>query len=255
MARAAILLALMLLAAAPSAFARDLAAIRASGYLVIGTSGTGAPYTGVDSHNNLVGYDIELGDIIARRLGVAVRWKKIDFRGLMPALAADQVDLVMSAARIRPKLLQTFLFSDPYSYEETVAVTAAADTGVRSLADIRGRTVAVASSTFQEDVAKDVGGYKELLSLPNGTDVFLALHTGHASVGIVGASAAQHYARAHMDPIRIVRAGAPLAPQGIVMQKTALKLKAAIDGLLAERRADGDYAALYRKYLHADPPR
>jgi ABC-type amino acid transport substrate-binding protein len=252
---AVILLVLTMLATASAAAARDLAAIRASGVLIIGTSGTGAPYSGVDSHNQLVGYDIELGNIIARKLGVAVRWKKIDFRGLMPALAADQIDLVMSAARIRPKLLQTFLFSDPYSYEETVAVTHAGDTGVRSLADIRGRTVAVASSTFQEDVAKAVGGYKELLSLPNGTDVFLALHTGHASVGIVGASAAQHYAHAHMDPIRIVRAGSPLAPQGIVMGKTSVKLKAAIDSILAERRANGDYAALYRKYLGAAPPR
>jgi ABC-type amino acid transport substrate-binding protein len=252
---AALILFLMAVAAAPAAVARDLAAIRASGVLVIGTSGSGPPYTGVDSHNRLVGYDIELGGIIARRLGVKVLWKKIEFRGLMPALAADQIDMVMSAARIRPKLLETFLFSDPYSYEETVAVTHARDTGVNSLDDIRGRSVAVAASTFQEDVAKGIGGYKELLSYPSGADVFLALHTGHASVGVVGASAAQHYAKAHMDPIRIVRGGAPLAPQGIVIGKHSVALKAAVDQILAERRADGDYAALYRKYLGSAPPR
>jgi ABC-type amino acid transport substrate-binding protein len=58
-----------------------------------------------------------------------------------------------------------------------------------------------------------------------------------------------------MDPIRIVRGGAPLAPQGIVMGKHSVALKAAVDRILAERRADGDYAALYRKYLGSAPPR
>jgi ABC-type amino acid transport substrate-binding protein len=121
------------------------------------------------------------------------------------------------------------------------------------MADLRGQTVAVVATSFQEDVAKARGGYKELLSLPNGPDVFLAMHTGHAKVGLVGISAAEHYAGMHLDPIRIVRAGSLLAPQGIVIGKTSVELKSFIDQLLAQRRANGQYAALYRKHFHKAP--
>ncbi len=249
------LLALALLAPAGSALASTPAEIIARGYLAIGTSGTAPPYSYVDRKNQLIGYDIDLGQAIARALGVRVLWKRMDFRGLLPALAAGQVDLVMSAVRIREKLKSSFLFSQPYSFEETVAVVRAGDHDVRSMGDIRGRDVAVVSSSYQEDVAKAQGGYRTLLSLPNGTDVFLAMHTGHASVGVVGVTAARHYAQQHLDPIRIVEAGAPLAPQGIVLAKRSVALQAFINRLLAERRADGRYAALYRKHFGVDPVR
>jgi ABC-type amino acid transport substrate-binding protein len=250
------LLALLLAfgAAAMPAFARTPAEIRARGYITIGTSGTAAPYSSVDSQNRLVGYDIDLGNAIGRAMGVPVRWKKIDFRGLLPALTSGQLDLVMSAVRIRPQLENIFLFSKPYSSERTVAITRATDTAVRAMADIRGRTVAVVASSFQDDVAHRIGGYADLLEFPNGTDVFLALHTGHASVGIVGVTAAEHYAAHGQDPIRIVRTGAPLAAQGIVMPHDSPALKAQVDRILDARRADGSYVALYRKHFGSDPP-
>jgi ABC-type amino acid transport substrate-binding protein len=254
-ARFLLLLLLFVSGAVQPASARTLAEIRARGYLVIGTSGTAPPYSWVNSKYRLIGYDIDLGEAIGRRLGVPVRWKRIDFRGLMPALASGELDLVMSGARIRSKLRNTFLFSEPYSYEQTVAVTRAGDTGVRSLTDLRGRSVAVVATSFQEDVARETGGYRELLSLPGGADVFLAMHTGHASVGLVGVSAAEHYSSMHLDPIRIVRAGALLAPQGIVIGKSATQLKAAIDQLLEARRANGQYVALYEKHFHRAPLR
>ena len=244
---------LIVLGGAPAASARTIDEIKARGYLIIGTSGTAPPYSWVNPRYQLIGYDIDLGEAIGRSLKVPVRWRRIDFRGLLPALASGQLDLVMSGARIRPKLQQTFLFSEPYSYEETMAVTRADDFGVARLTDLRGRRVAVVATSFQEDVAKSIGGYRELLSLPGGADVFLALHTGHASVGIVGISAAEHYRSMHLDKIRVVRAGGILAPQGIVIGKDSGQLKLAIDRLLEARRANGQYLALYEKHFHRAP--
>jgi ABC-type amino acid transport substrate-binding protein len=253
--RRVVLCLLLLFASATFASARTLQEVRDRGYLIIGTSGTAPPYSWVNKRDELIGYDIDLGTAIGRSLGLPVRWKRIDFRGLLPALSTGQLDLVMSAARIRPQLRNAFLFSAPYSYEETVAITRASDKGVHAMQDMRGRTVAVVATSFQEDVAKAIGGYTDLLSLPNGTDVFLALHTGHASVGIVGITAANHYAKFGKDPINIIQAGAPLAAQGIVIGKNSPELKAAIDRILAARRADGSYQALYRKHFGTNPER
>jgi ABC-type amino acid transport substrate-binding protein len=111
------------------------------------------------------------------------------------------------------------------------------------------------AASFQEDAVKQIGGYHELLSMPSGSDVFLCLHTRHADVAVVGLTAAVHYLHAGHDDVRIVSYGGGLNAQGIVMQKTAVDLKAVIDHIVETRRADGTYAALYRKNFGLEPLR
>ena len=243
----------LLLSLTVASSAQSLAAARQRGYLRIGTSGTAAPSSWVNSRNELTGYDIDWGNLIGRDLNLPTRWLKIDFRGLMPALSAGQLDLVMSAVRIRPALKGVFLFSQPYSYEATVAITRKDDLAVKGLPDIRNRVVAVVASSFQQDVARQVGGYRDMLSLPSSGEVFLALHVGHADVALVGARAAVHYVATGHDDIRIVEGGTTPNPQGIVIGRDSHDLKEAIDRIIAARKADGTYAALYRKHFGTDP--
>ncbi len=249
-----LLLASLALGLAPSAFAQDLAQIRARGELKIGTSGTAPPNTWVNSRNELVGYDIDWGSMIGRELGLPVRWIQVDFRGLMPALSSGQLDMVITGVRIREHLKEIFLFSEPYAYEQMVAVVPARDTTMKRLADIRGRDVGVVAASFQEDTIRRMGGYHSLLAMPGGSDVFLSLHTGHIDVAVVGLTAAIHYQRARPGEVRIVREGGGVNAQGIVMEKSALQLKAAVDRVVARCRADGTYLALYRKNFGIEPP-
>jgi ABC-type amino acid transport substrate-binding protein len=155
--------------------------------------------------------------------------------------------------RIRPDLQKAFLFSVPYSHEATVGVVRKDDLSMQNVGDLKGRIVAVVAASFQEDYAKRMGGYRELLSLPTGADVFLALHTGHADVAMTGLTSATHYVRRGY-PARIVAEGAVLNAQGIVMGKKSVDLKAAIDSIIERRQADGTYAELYRKHFHLEPP-
>lgn len=233
--------------------AESTQSIRARGYLKIGTSGTAPPNTWVNARNELTGYDIDWGNLIGRKLGLPVQWVREEFIGLLPALAAGQLDLVMSGVRIRPQLQQVFLFSRPYSYERMAAVVRTRDTEMRSFSDFAGRTVAVVASSFQEDAVKRIGGYGELLSLPSGSDVFLCLHTKHADIAIVGLTAALHYVRAGHQGLRIIAAEGELNPQGIVMQKGAYELKHAIDRIIAFAIADGTYRKLYLANFGIEP--
>lgn len=246
-------LALALLAPGLAA-AQDLAQIRERGYLKIGTSGTAPPNTWVDKNNQLQGYDIDWGKMIGAELKLPVRWVKVDFRGLMPALASGQLDMVITGVRIREKLKEVFLFSEPYAYERMVAVVMERDTTMRKLQDLQGRAVGVVAASFQEDTIRRMGGYRELLAMPSGSDVFLSLHTGHIDVAVVGMTAALHYVKSGRDPVRIVSEGGGVNAQGIVMPKTAFALKAVVDAVVARCKADGTYVALYRRNFGIDPP-
>ena len=232
----------------------DLPEIRARGFLKIGTSGTAPPNTWVDARNQLTGYDIDWGEMIGRELSLPLHWIKVDFRGLMPALSSGQLDMVITGVRIRANLKRIFLFSEPYAYERMVAVVRADDHAMQRLADIRGRSVGVVAASFQEDTIRRMGGYRELLAMPSGSDVFLSLHTGHIDVAVVGLTAAVHYQKARPGEVRIVSEGGGVNAQGIVMPLGALQLKAAVDRVVARCRADGTYLALYRKNFGIDPP-
>jgi cystine transport system substrate-binding protein len=242
------------LALAPSlAQANDLDDIRARGELRIGTSGTAVPNSWVNKQNQLTGFDIDWGVIIGRDLGIPVRWVKMDFRGLFPALAYGQLDMVITGVRIRDDLQRQFLFSQPYSWEESVAVVKPDDKSMKVFNDFRGKAVAVVAASYQEDLAHKMGGYDELLVLPSGADVFLAMYTGHADVVLTGITAAKHYLNAG-HPVRIIGSG-KLSPQGIVMHKQSFALKQQVDAIVARRHADGTYAMLYRKHFKLDPPK
>lgn len=241
-----------LLAVASTAHASDWPDIQARKELRIGTSGTAVPNSWVSKKNELIGFDIDWGKRIGQELGIPVRWVKIDFRGLFPALAYGQIDMIITGVRIRDDLQRQFLFSNPYSWEESVGVVRANDTGVKGFADFRNKSVAVVAASYQEDLVKKMGGYREMLVLPSGADVFLAMHTGHADLVVTGITAATHYRNAG-HPVRILGSG-KLSPQGIVMNRQAVQLKAKVDAIVAKMHADGTYARLYREHFKIDPP-
>jgi len=246
------LFAVGLLAVATSAHASDWPDIQARHELRIGTSGTAVPNSWVNKKNQLTGFDIDWGKRIGQELGIPVRWVKIDFRGLFPALAYGQIDMIITGVRIRDDLQRQFLFSQPYSWEESVAVIKDNDLSVKSFSDFKGKTVAVVAASYQEDLLKKMGGYGDMLVLPSGADVFLAMYTGHADVVLTGITAATHYRNAG-HPVRILGSG-KLSPQGIVMNRQSVQLKAKVDAIVARMHADGTYARLYREHFKIEPP-
>ena len=91
-----------LLASAMPAAAQDtLAKVKTAGVLVIGNGGAFPPFEFIEN-GQLVGYDIDLGNEIARRLGVKPQWEKIDFTGLIAALTSGRVDVLITAMTKTP---------------------------------------------------------------------------------------------------------------------------------------------------------
>lgn len=63
--------------------------------IVIGTEGTFAPFSYHDDNDNLVGYDVEVSEALAKELGVKVKWDS-----LIAGLDSDKYDLVTNQVAI-----------------------------------------------------------------------------------------------------------------------------------------------------------
>src|SRR4029077_5021631 len=97
----------------PAHAQNTLETVRQKGVLVAGSSAEYPPFEYV-ADGKLVGYDVDMADEITRRMGVKVAWEKIDFKGIVAALTAKRVDVLITALTWTPERAERIAFSDPY---------------------------------------------------------------------------------------------------------------------------------------------
>jgi polar amino acid transport system substrate-binding protein len=119
MKRALVALSLLVLAissvAPASATADDaLARIVERGELRVGTSGTQPPFSVKSKDGALIGFEVDLAALLAKAMQVELKLVEKPFGRLMDALAADDVDLVMSGMTMTPQRNLRAAFVGPY---------------------------------------------------------------------------------------------------------------------------------------------
>lgn len=151
--------ALLILLFSPAALLGQsaLERVRQSGELRIGTDATYPPFETAEG-GQFSGFDIDLGNAIARELGVKARWVNASFDGIFPALQNGTFDAVMSSVTITPERSASMLFSDPYYDSGQLIVVNQDRQGITTPDDLKGRTVGVQiNTTAQIDLEKKEG--------------------------------------------------------------------------------------------------
>ena len=90
------------------------------------------PFDALDGDGNLAGFDIDLARELGQRLATPMEFQAIAFDGLVDAVIAGKVDVVISAFPLDPRLAHDVRFSQPYFEAGLVLVS---PTG----SDVRGR--------------------------------------------------------------------------------------------------------------------
>jgi len=141
-----------------SAHADTLEKIRKAGVVVIGNGGAFPPFEYVEN-GQLVGYDIDLGNELAKRMGVKPQWVKIDFRGLIPALTSGRVDMLLTAMAYTEDRAARIAFSDPY-FMTGVAAAYAPNIVLEKPEDLIGKRIGVQIGTSGEQFVRELIGDK-----------------------------------------------------------------------------------------------
>lgn len=93
-----------------------------------------------------IGFDIDLTNELASRLGVEAEFVSLEFTGLLPGLQAGRCDIVASGIYVTPERLETF-GAQPYYDSSIVLMTTADNDEITSPEDLSGKTIAVQSGT------------------------------------------------------------------------------------------------------------
>lgn len=172
------------------ASAGTLDEISKRGELRIACQTQGAPFSFVDKKGERTGSSVELCQMIAKEMGVKVKFLNYDWDGLIPALLSKKADMLAADMTPTLKRAMKIAFPDPYMYTGSV-IFVKQDSPIKTLNDIKPGTkmAALLGSTGESDARKAFKDIEFKTYKGGGPLLINAVISGHAEAGVNDISA------------------------------------------------------------------
>ncbi|SDD90924.1 polar amino acid transport system substrate-binding protein [Bhargavaea beijingensis] len=150
----------------------------------VGIDTTYPPFEFEDSSGNYKGIDVDLIRAIAENQGFEVKLEPMDFGGIIPALQAGQLDVAIAGMSITDERKKIVDFSEPYFEAGLTLVSQKGNNEIKTLEDLKGKTVVVKSGTTGAQFAQDnKDKYEyEITVLEDSPSMFQEVSNGNADV-------------------------------------------------------------------------
>jgi polar amino acid transport system substrate-binding protein len=229
--------------------ADTLETIRQRGVLLWGADAEGgAPYVYPDPQKpeQLIGFECDLADALAARLGVKARMIQNQWDQLIPALERGNFDILLNGLELTPENQQRIFMSQPYYvYGEQIVIRKDTQEFANEEA-LKGKKVGVLSSTVAQRLLEQMGGVG-LKIYPGNVESFRDLKAGRIEAVLVDLPIALHYAKPDSD-LRFSGPPFGFGYYGVGVRKEDPALLAALNQALAACGHDGILERIYRKY-------
>jgi len=195
----ALVMALMMALCATAALADQLSDIQAKGVLELGANIDFMPYefywTNPETgEEEVAGFDMALAQGIADKLGVKLEIRDQAFSGLVTALSAGEMDMVISGLAIKPERLEVVDFSDPYFSGEQILLVRAEDyDSLKTVEDMAGKKVGAQLGSLQQGILEEQFAASEPLLLEKIHILALELDQGNIDGWLITDLVAKQY--------------------------------------------------------------
>ncbi len=249
--KSALLVGVLQLALATGAYAQSsLDAIKSAGVLKIGTEGTYAPFTYHDASGKLVGFDVEIGETIAKKIGVKAEFVEGKWDGLIAGIDAKRYDVVINQVSVSAERQAKYDFSTPYIASKAV-VLVKSDSPIASFSDLKGKKAAQSLTSNFGKLAQQAGA--ELVATDGFNQSVELVLSGRADATINDSISYLDFKKLMPDaPLKIAVSQENADHAGVLLAKGQPELLAAINTALAEAQQDGTYLQISHKYFGAD---
>lgn len=161
----------------PYAYAADslLPDVLSRGTLRVAITPGNPPWCYVDPNGDLIGYDVDIANALAKALGVQVQFVRTDTAGRVAQLQAHKADVTISTFTPTLDRMKTIAFTDPYAIDG-LQILVRADGNIHSIEDIpKGAHIGVGrGSTLEAAIAKNVP-QATIVEFPGNADLAQAI--------------------------------------------------------------------------------
>ena len=224
--------------------------------IVIGLDDNFPPMGFKDEKNNIVGFDIDMAKEAAKRLGIEVEFKGIDWSSKEAELNSKRIDALWNGMNITEERKKNVLFSDPYM-ESKQLIFVLANSPIKSAADLKGKVVGVQQSSIGEEVVtkdeKLKATLKDFKKYPDCVAAFMDLKTGRLDAVVTDEILGRYYMSKEAGTyIAIEQPLGEVGVYGVGFRKDDKELRDKVQNVLNEMKKDGTSAKISQKWFGAD---
>tara|TARA_R110000787_G_scaffold9229_12_gene32530 strand:+ start:780 stop:1637 length:858 start_codon:yes stop_codon:yes gene_type:complete len=235
-----------------------VAKIKEMGKLRVGVEATYPPFTFREG-GKLVGYDMDLLEYFTKELGVEAEVIDTQWSGIIPALYADRFEIIMTSMSYNKGRLEKVLFSIPYAEASQALLIRADDKDkIKTIEDMTGKVMGVKLGSpgevmlpaMEKSIAAAKGsGFSGHKTYDDHPSAYLALSQGSVDGVLNTLPTLAKVVKDRPGYYTIVRGVAHQNWAGIAMRKEDTEVKAVIDKVLTQMKADGSLYKLQEKWF------
>lgn len=224
------------------------------GYLTICTHLSYKPFEYINKDGKVVGFDVDMLDLLAAKLGVKTKVISIDWNQVTSGavFAANRCDVAMGAETITPERAKAVLFSEPY-FNATQVLLAKKAAGITGLASLKGKRLGVQVNTtgqiYADKRAKQYG-YTTVV-FPDLISEASAVSAGAVAASINDNGPMYAYAQTHPNT-DVVAAFDTGEHYGFAVKKddaNATRLVTMLNHVITKAKADGEYNKIFKTWF------
>ena len=235
-----------------AAMADQLADIKKKGELVCGALGTDEPMSFIDPKTrSLIGYEIDLCQAIAKKIGVTAKPKQLAVAARIPELQQGRVD-ILTATLTHNKEREAVVDFSLNTFVTGQRVMVRKDSGITKVAQLAGKKVITVKGGTQEPNMRKAVPTVEVVTFETAPQALIALQQRKA-IGFVNDEVSLLDAFGKLGP---AQKDYVVLPESISVEAIALglrknepALKAAVNDTLRELEAAGEAEKLFFKWF------
>ena len=228
-----------------------VAALKERGTFVLGLDASFPPMGFRDGNDEIVGYDIDLGREVAKRLGVEFKAQPIKWDAKDAELNSGAIDCIWNGFSINDERLAAFSFTEPYLNNAQVLVARTAD-GIKSLEDMAGKKIGIQAGSSAQDAVESVPEFAaslgEIVKFEENITALNDLDARGVDGVVMASVVASYFISQSGKPLELT---VPLTSEayGIAFRKTEPELRDAAWKALQDMAADGTIEAISKKWF------
>lgn len=227
--------------------------IRQKGEVVVATEGAWAPWTYHDESDALVGFDVEVANRLAEKLGVSARFVESEWDGIFAGIDAKRYDIALNGIEVTAERAQKYDFTVPYGYIRTALIVRGDSTDITCFEDLNGKKTANSIASTYMTLAESYGA--EAVGVDTLDQTIEMVLSGRADATLNAEVSVYDYLRVHPDAnIKLVALTEAASQVAVPVRKGEenASLLEALNAAIEELRADGTLAEISTRYFGSD---
>ncbi|MGJ7515165.1 ABC transporter substrate-binding protein [Pseudomonas baetica] len=207
------------------------------------------PFEYEDQDGTTKGYEVDIVNEVARRLGKTVEYASMPFPMMFPSVQSGRADLAIGTVTITPKRLESVSFSQPW-IDSNQCLSVQTNSGIDTLDGLKGKTVATMTGSVGEiwvTANQSKYGIQDLRHYDGHPEAFLDLAAGRVQ-GIIHDCPTDAYYIKDKPQLKIVTQVSTPERFGAIFNKNS-KLIDEFNSEITKLKEEGEIDRIHKKWF------